>query len=211
MNKKTVAGVIISASLIFGVARASAAAQAQAAPQSGALEPADAAREIHRADRVGLGLEADVVPYAFGGAHLDAWAGRDGWRARAIAATGKDPAFLTPSGFKNLRTDFLEIEIDRFIGARAAQFRGPWIAAGGGAAHLTIDADNGSGRGSTTVPELSVGAGWIFSLPSNFYIDPWFGAGYQFTPGSIAVGTRTWHPQRVVPEIGLKIGWGPLL
>ena len=102
----------------------------QLAPVRTPADPAPAPEKEKR--RIGLGIEADVLPYILSGAHGDVWAGLDGWRARAIAVTNTAPSFFTPSGFQNPHTSILELEVDRFFGHRAAEFRGPWVAAGGG-------------------------------------------------------------------------------
>jgi hypothetical protein len=124
-----------------------------------------------------------------------------------IAVTFTAPSFFTPSGFDSLRTTTFEIEIDRFFGPHADEFRGPWVAAGGGLSLLSVDSSNGNGHGSTSAFELSTGVGWSFPLALNVYIDPWVGAGFQFTPSAMGVGEQTMHPSRFGPQLGLKVGW----
>jgi hypothetical protein len=160
--------------------------------------------------RWAIGVEADLLPYVLHGWHADAWVGRGGWRARAIAVSFLSPSVFTPSGFRDQRTTMYEVEVDRFFGSHADTFRGPWVAAGGGLSLLTIDADDGSGHASASVFEVSVGVGWSFALPAGFYIDPWIGGGYQSTPTTIDVGAHTWNPTRLNPALGLKLGWSLL-
>jgi hypothetical protein len=161
--------------------------------------------------RIGLGLETDVVPYVLLGGHGDLWLGYDRWRVRAIAATFTQPSFFTPSGFDNQHSTLVEVEIDRFLAWGADDFRGLWVAAGGGLTVDTIDANDRSGHASTVAPELSAGVGWAIALPLHFYVDPWAAVEYQFTPSQIQVGTRVWHPVHVTPQFGVKIGWNLLL
>jgi hypothetical protein len=161
--------------------------------------------------RMGLGLEADVVPYILSGAHVDGWVGMRGWRTRAIAVTFTAPSFFTPDGFDNLHTTLFEVELDRFFGPHADEFRGPWVAAGGGLELLAVDASDGSAHGSTSAFELSTGVGWSFPLAFNAYVDPWVGAAYAFTPTAIAVGTHSMQTARFSPQLGLKIGWHLIL
>lgn len=161
--------------------------------------------------RIVVGVEADVLPYVLGGAHGDVWAGLDGWRARAIAATTPAPSFFTPAGFDDLRTTIVEMELDRFFGPNAAEFRGPWIAAGGGFSYLTIAANDHAGAGSISAFEVSGGVGWTIPVLAGFYVDPWVGFTYEFTPEVVAVGTQEWRPTRLNPLLGIKIGWSVTL
>jgi hypothetical protein len=191
-------------------AGAEASTQAARGPEPSVGDAAPC-RPEDDARRVGLGIEADALPYALGGAHGDVWVGFDGWRARAIAATSTAPSFFTPAGFENLRTTILELEVDRFFGPRAREFRGPWVAAGGGLSLLSVDARDRSGHGSTSAFEVSGGVGWAISLPSSFYVDPWVGFTYQFNQNSIPVGDQTWGPPKFGPVLGVKLGWNALL
>jgi hypothetical protein len=199
--------VVCALFLAGGSAFAAPPPQPEIVPVPGAPELGSGAFADDRLGRLALGLEVDLVPYLLNGAHADVWVGRDAWRLRAIAATDVAPSFFTPTGFEDLRTTIFEVEIDRFFGAQADRFRGPWVAGGGGLSRLTIDASDGSGRGSISAFELSAGVGWSFALPRNLYLDPWIGVGYQLTPSSVEVGAQTWHPVRFGPLLGLKVGW----
>jgi hypothetical protein len=52
-----------------------------------------------------------------------------------------------------------------------------------------------------------LGAGYIFLLPRNVYLDPWLGLHWTMNPYPVDVGPYTYDPFPLAANASLKIGW----
>jgi hypothetical protein len=71
-----------------------------------------------RTNKVLFGLESEIMTWINSGYHGSFWLGKNGKRIRLVVASATFPKYLNPEGFKNLTSDFYEIEFDYFFGKK---------------------------------------------------------------------------------------------
>jgi hypothetical protein len=154
-----------------------------------------------------FGFESEILTWIQGGYHGSVWLGRDGLRLRAVVAQATFPQGLTPNGFRDLTSQFYEMECDLFLGDRADKFRGTWIALGGGLTRQSIRSDDGH-EGRLLLADIHSGFGYTTALPRGFTLNPWVGIDLHLnTPDQVAVGSQIWKPRWFDPVLGCKAGW----
>jgi hypothetical protein len=142
------------------------------------------------------------------GYHGSVWYGSGGKRIRLVYAKATYPKPFTPDGFANLTSRFKEIEFDFFVGDKRNDFRGIWLAIGGGQTDMSIESKATGATATITSNDLHSGIGYAVPVLGGFYINPWIGADVHLnTPDSVQVGTETWHPRKIDPVGGMKLGF----
>lgn len=159
-------------------------------------------------NRFHFGFESEIMTWINSGYHGSFWFGRNGLRARFVVASATYPQSFTPEGFKNLTSDFYEVEIDYFFGKKRKDFRGFWVALGPGYTQQTIESETTGLKGSIDLIDLHTGVGYAVNIFKGFYINPWVGIDIHLNaPKEVNIGTEIWNPRIIDPVFGVKLGY----
>jgi hypothetical protein len=155
-----------------------------------------------------VGTEFDVTPFILKGYYTSLFAGRNGWRARAVEATSNVPGFLVSSGFGNKRANATALLVDRFLGPRRNEMRGFWIGGGGEFWRSRISQQNVTGDTYYNTFDLTAGGGYAWMPSRHFYLNPWADV-HMVAAGStrIDVSGKIYNQPRWMAEPSLKIGF----
>lgn len=154
-----------------------------------------------------IGIESETLAFLNKGYHGSIWYGSGGKRIRLVYSKVTFPGAFEPEGFTNLTARFKEVEFDFFVGDQRDNFRGLWIALGGGQTNMSIESKTTSATATITSNDLHTGIGYAVSVRGGFYVNPWIGADVHLnTPNRVQVGSETWYPRRVDLVGGMKLG-----
>ena len=161
--------------------------------------------EVLSEQRMAIGAELDILPYATGGWYGSIWAGDGGTRLRAVASRVHLPAFATPDGFQDQSITAVAALCDVFP---EGSFERWWI--GGGLEYWAGSIEeSGSGiEGQYHSYLLTLGTGYVWKVAGSFYLNPW-AAAHVVVAGSkgVPVGSSTFSPRTLTGEVSLKVGW----
>lgn len=158
--------------------------------------------------RADFGLESETMAFLNKGYHGSIWYGSGGTRARLVYSRVTFPGAFNPEGFTNLTARFREIEFDFFVGDQRNEFRGLWIAIGGGQTDMSIESKTTGATASITCNDLHSGIGYAIPVQGGFYVNPWIGIDIHLNaPEQVRVGTETWNPRKVDLVGGMKLGF----
>jgi hypothetical protein len=158
--------------------------------------------------KVAYGFESELMTWINSGYHGSFWIGKNGHRFRAIVARATFPSQFTPEGFRDLTSQFYEVETDHFFGKNRAQFRGFWLAIGAGYTKQSIVEQTSHMKKAVDLIDIHSGAGYAINIYKGMYINPWLGIDYHVNaPDAVPVGNRVWKPGTVDPVFGAKIGY----
>jgi hypothetical protein len=161
-----------------------------------------------RTNKVLFGLESEIMTWINSGYHGSFWLGKNGKRIRLVVASATFPKYLNPEGFKNLTSDFYEIEFDYFFGKKRREFRGLWYALGSGYTKQTIESENTNLKRSIDLIDLHTGVGYAINLYKGLYINPWVGLSIHLNaPKEVNIGAEIWNPRTIDPVLGAKLGY----
>ncbi len=153
-----------------------------------------------------LGVEVDVLPYLSGGYYGSLWYGYDQLRGRVIYANVNVPQFFIPTGFMDNNQQVYSIAGDFFL--QSNEFEGLWVSLGVEYREGSIVSETSEEKSEYVNYVITPGIGYIWKFYHNFYLNPWFGLhGIAAGDTSIPVGTETYRPPTITPEISLKLGW----
>jgi len=150
-----------------------------------------------------IGTELDVFPYATGGWYGSLFAGYENIRLRGVVARSYLPGFVRPDGITEQRVNAYAGIIDFLF---KPGFDGWWLGFG----YEYWDTQYTSEDGITQVGSnvLTVGGGYIWRFWKGFYLNPWAAAHVVLdAEESITVGSTSFVPSGVLPELSLKLGW----
>lgn len=68
-----------------------------------------------KCNKISFGLESEIMSYINKGYHGSFWIGMNGIRSRFVYAQATYPSSFAPDGFKDLKSEFYEMEIDFFF------------------------------------------------------------------------------------------------
>lgn len=155
-------------------------------------------------DRVAVGLEQDVLPYALGGYFANVWVGKEHFRARALMAKVNKPDFLIPSNFTNNRITAYALLGDYFF---KNDWKGLWI--GSGVVHWNSSIDNQAQTARDHFKHwlLNGSAGYNWQLAKHFYVGPWAGLHLRVHGTGTTIGSEKYQLPLLNPEASIKIGW----
>lgn len=160
------------------------------------------------ANKFHFGFESEIMTWINNGYHGSFWFGKNGLRARLVVASATYPQYLNPEGFKNLTSDFYEIEFDYFFGKRKNEFRGLWCALGSGYTQQSIQSKATNLKRSIDLIDLHTGVGYALNLYKGLYINPWVGLSIHLNaPTEVNIGAEIWNPRKVDPVFGAKLGY----
>lgn len=154
-----------------------------------------------------LGLESEIMCFINKGYHGSVWLGYKGFRTRFVVAQSTYPDRLAPEGFKNLRSQFYEVEIDFFLGKRRKEYRGLWVASGFGLTKQSLESETTGLKGDINLFDWHNGVGYAIGIYKGLYINPWIGIDVHMNPRNVAIGYETWKPNIIDPVGGAKIGY----
>jgi hypothetical protein len=159
-------------------------------------------------NKVHYGVETEIMTWINSGYHGSLWLGKNGMRVRFVVASATFPEYLNPEGFKNLTSDFYEIEFDYFFGKKRREFRGLWYALGSGYTKQTIESKTTNLQSSVDLIDLHTGVGYAINLYKGLYINPWVGLSIHLNaPKEVNIGAEIWKPRTIDPVLGAKLGY----
>ncbi len=155
-----------------------------------------------------VGIETNILPFFYNGYHGSLWVGKNGYRARLVAAKADYPKNTVPDGFRKMTLSFYEIEFDIFFGDKKTEFLGWWLATGiGQTNHQVTTLINDLTENVNTI-DIHIGIGYTFNLWKGLTVNPWGGLAWHTNfPNEITVGSEVWEPKSISPVGGLKIGY----
>lgn len=157
--------------------------------------------------KITFGLESEIMCFINQGYHGSVWVGYNGFRSRFVVAQSTYPDRLDPKGFKNLKSQFYEIEVDFFLGKRRKEYRGLWVASGFGLTKQSIESEITGLRGHANLFDWHSGVGYAIGIYKAIYINPWIGLDIHINPKNIYIGDEKWRPNIIDPVGGAKIGY----
>jgi len=162
--------------------------------------------QIKKESGVSLGVEVDVLPYISKGWYASGWVGLDKYhiRIRPVFAKVNVPSFLYDEEFDRNTLQVYALIVDYFF---KPDYKGFWVAPG-------IEYWNGevedNFNNTSTYDELvfTVGGGYVWKFPKNFYLNPWV-AFHLHMAGDrdVSVGEEVYRTSIFTPEASLKLGW----
>jgi hypothetical protein len=153
------------------------------------------------------GVEQEVAPYILRGWSLGGWIGLGRARLRAATVRLDMPNFIRSRYLSQERVIANSIAVDFFL---KPEFKGFYFGGGGGYWTTILSPKPEFGQQKRRVESLmfSGGCGYNFLIWKGLYISPWVALHTRIT-GNAAVdlGSATYNPRLIFPEIALKIGW----
>ena len=150
-----------------------------------------------------IGTELDVFPYATGGWYASLFGGYETIRLRGVVARSNLPAFVRPDGIDEQQVMAYAGIID-FLFKRG--FDGWWLGFGYEYWDTQYRSSDGVAQVGSNV--LTVGGGYIWRFWEGFYLNPWAAAHVVLNAEErITVGSTSFVPAGVLPEVSLKLGW----
>lgn len=158
-----------------------------------------------------LGVQLDLFPTIASAAAGEVgyapqlWLGIDHVRVRFVAAHMELPgAMAFQDGFVRPTTTALALVFDYTFGDHFDRW---WIGPGFELWQRSIGHEDSDETARFTSLVATLGAGYIFLLPRNFYIDPWVGVHCVMNPHPVDVGGHEYDPFPLVANASVKIGW----
>lgn len=150
------------------------------------------------------GMEVDALPYATGGWFAAAWAGKEKWRVRLLAASVNKPDFTTKKGFTNHHINAYALVADHFFDK---EWKGWWLGGGLVVWKSRIQTDARLQTTSFTDYLLNGSAGYNIRLNNNIYLSPWAGMSIRIAgEKNIPVDNKHYTLPLLNPETSLKLG-----
>jgi hypothetical protein len=184
-----------------------ASAPATAAPPGPAGDPAAPPDVTGTA----IGFELDLLPPVMSAAagavgfSAQAWAGVGSWRVRLLAARLRYLDSLVGSdAFRDMDTTAAAVVCDRFF---QPGFRGPWVGGGAELWWSSVGHPAGPSRAAWTDAVLTLGAGYVWKVAGEVYLNPFAAAHWAPAERSVTLYGDVFRPRRLSGEVSLKIGW----
>jgi hypothetical protein len=154
-----------------------------------------------------LGGELDALSYATKGYYGSFFAGRDGWRVRAIVSRVNPPGFANPEGFDRQVNAYV-LAADRFFGPRRRTLEGFWIGPGVELWRNRVQREGTGDRAHFNNLVPTVGVGYVWKVSKHVYLNPW-AAAHIVAGGArrIPVGDGTYEQKRLHVEASMKVGF----
>ena len=154
--------------------------------------------------KITIGVEQDLLPYATGGYFAGAWVGKNKVRLRALVARVHKPDFVVKKGFTNNNVSAYALVADYFLNQN---WKGWWAGTGLVYWSSSIQTDQKTSTVQYRNWLLNGSIGYNVPLYRNFYASPW--AGMHLRAGGarrVVVDGRTFTPPLLNPEASLKVG-----
>lgn len=152
-----------------------------------------------------LTVELDLLPYIEGGHYIGLAVGNSGFNYRIVKTKTSIPEFVLQSNIDNIDLDVYALIVDYYF---RDDYSGLWIGFG-----LENWKSNIREKNSLIEEELkqniaTIGAGYVFNIFNNFYLNPWVAVHYDLgNKTSLKVGTTDYKISKITPEASLKIGY----
>lgn len=155
-----------------------------------------------------FGGELDALSYVTKGFYGSFFAGRDGWRGRAIVSRVNVPGFVIPDGFDKRRVDAYVIAVDRFFGSKRKNLEGFWIGPGIEVWRNRVRREGFTEYRSFNNLVPTIGVGYVWKISKHFYVNPW-AAGHVVAAGprDLNISGRAYKQRVFTPEGSLKLGF----
>ncbi len=157
--------------------------------------------------KVSFGIESEVMSFINKGYHGSFWIGYNGIRSRFVIAEATYPNSFSPKGFKDLNSQFYEMEIDFYIGKHRKEYKGLWYAAGFGLTKQSIISEQTGMKGKINLFDFHTGIGYTIGIYEGLYVNPWIGLDVHLNSKKVRIGDETWKPHFIDPVGGAKIGY----
>jgi hypothetical protein len=163
--------------------------------------------------RIAIGFAVDLLPavlsatagsFGLGG---QTWIGYDHLRIRLSGSKLTQPErILSSANFKDLETTALALIYDYTFGENFDRW---WLGTGFEVWMNQIVEKESEEKAYWTNGVYTIGGGYIFRLPLNFYLELWGAAHVLMNNRKVNILTNTNYmlPQPVQPSASLKLGW----
>jgi hypothetical protein len=164
------------------------------------------------ARNLALGLTLDLLPIVMSatagefGMSSQVWLGVDHLRFRLVGAQLSQPNWLAArDGFQNQSSTVGALIFDYVFGDHFDKW---WIGTGIEVWRSSIGhEDAGRHRACWTNAVWTAGAGYIWPVYGNFYLEPWGAAHVVLNDPQIVLAGKSYNPRPVMGEVSLKVGW----
>lgn len=155
-----------------------------------------------------FGLEVDPLPFFNKGYDFSFWTSYYLFRARLDWAYKFPAAFVTTTGFKDLRYKSFTFDIQYFPTALKPDLTGLWFGIGYDYWNSIIkNAANGN-ESSFANGLLNFSVGYPINIYDKFYLNPYFAGHLRlFGKKSLIVGGKNYNTQSFTPEISVRLGY----
>jgi len=156
------------------------------------------------------GYAVDLFPTVFSavdkepGYSFQAWAGLDHIKMRIVAAHLYQPDRLIDDDFKNYEINVTAFIIDYFF---KDDLTGFWIGTGAELWNCSIENRSSGTTAAWTDNILTAGAGYVWKLTDNVYLDPFAAVHYRMNDGKVIIDGEEFKRQRVSASASIKIGY----
>lgn len=157
--------------------------------------------------KISFGIESEMMCFINKGYHGSFWVGYNGFRSRFVAARATYPSSLSPKGFKDLTSQFYELEVDTYIGKKRKEYRGFWFGTGLGLTKQSMVSEETNLKGKINLFDLHGGIGYTIGIYKGLYVNPWIGLDLHTNTKTVVIGNQTWKPHFIDPVGGAKIGY----
>lgn len=210
--------------VIVGIFTAPSAGEARESSESGVIEPERGEVEPGRGEdesalaplptssrKLALGFTLDLLPTVLSatagefGMSGQIWMGIDHLRLRLVGAKISQPDWLAAkNGFRNRDTVVGALIFDYVFGDHFDKW---WVGTGFEFWQNSIEHKNADGRAYWTNLVWTLGAGYIWRVVGNFYIEPWAAVHVVMNDPDVSLADKSYNPFPVMGEVSLKIGW----
>lgn len=138
------------------------------------------------------------------GYSFQAWAGFNNIKMRIVAAHLYQPDRLIDDGFKNYEMNVTAFIIDYFF---RNDLTGFWIGTGAELWNCSIENKSSGTTAAWTDNILTAGAGYVWKITDNIYLDPFAAVHYRMNDSKVITGGEEFKRQRVSASASIKIGY----
>ena len=138
------------------------------------------------------------------GYSFQAWAGFDQIKIRIVAAHLYQPDRLIDDDFKNYEMNVTAFIIDYFF---RNDLTGFWIGTGAELWNCSIENKSSGKTAEWTDNILTAGAGYVWKITENVYLDPFAAVHYRMNDGKVTTGGEEFKRQRISASASIKIGY----
>lgn len=155
------------------------------------------------------GFAIDLLPTVISGIQgksgysFQVWAGIEKVKIRLVSAHLYQPDSLIDDSFKNYEMNVTAMIFDYFF---SENFTGFWIGAGAESWNSTILHKASDTSANWTDNILTAGAGYVWKITENVYLDPFAAVHYRMNDNKVSAGNENFNRKRVSGSASVKIG-----
>lgn len=156
------------------------------------------------------GFAVDLLPTVLSatqgeaGYSFQAWTGFENVKMRVVAAHLYQPDSVINDSFENYEMNVAAFIMDYFF---ADNFNGFWIGTGAELWNCSIEHKATGETVQWTDNILTLGAGYVWKITENVYLDPFAALHYRMNDTKVMAGGEEFTRQRVSASASVKIGY----